>query len=156
MAMKFGIGLFIVLAVVGVASLLASRQVGHSHDAAGDLALFEQPAAQTLTVKLADISFAPAALRAQRNSLVEVALENTGRLDHDFTIKKIDVDQALERSGAAPAGHQHVDEYAVHVALGASQTARLRLHLHAPGTYTFFCTVLGHEQAGMRGTLVVE
>lgn len=32
----------------------------------------------------------------------------------------------------------------------------MRLHLHDPGTYKFFCTVAGHEQAGMRGTLTIE
>jgi uncharacterized cupredoxin-like copper-binding protein len=25
-----------------------------------------------------------------------------------------------------------------------------------PGTYTFFCSVPGHEQGGMKGTLVVK
>ena len=26
----------------------------------------------------------------------------------------------------------------------------------APGTYTFYCSVPGHEQAGMKGTLIVR
>jgi uncharacterized cupredoxin-like copper-binding protein len=36
---------------------------------------------------------------------------------------------------------------------GGSKT--LTLHLK-PGTYTFYCSVPGHRQAGMQGTLVVK
>jgi plastocyanin len=36
---------------------------------------------------------------------------------------------------------------------GASKTLSLNLK---PGTYKFFCTVPGHRQAGMEGTLVVK
>jgi plastocyanin len=45
--------------------------------------------------------------------------------------------------------------------LGKTQTFQgggtkdLTLHL-TPGTYTFYCTVPGHEQAGMQGTLTVQ
>jgi len=36
---------------------------------------------------------------------------------------------------------------------GGSRTLTLNL---APGTYTFYCSVPGHEQAGMKGTLIVR
>ena len=128
----------------------------HVHDAASDDSLFDQTAARTFPVTLGDLSVSPAMLRGTRNSLIEIDLQNVGALDHDFTISKIDVDQATRQDGVMPAGHEHTGQYAVHVALGAKQSARLRLHLHQPGTYTFFCTVTGHEKAGMRGVLVVE
>src|SRR4029077_17591262 len=35
---------------------------------------------------------------------------------------------------------------------GGTKTLTLTL---APGTYTFYCSVPGHEQAGMKGTLTV-
>jgi uncharacterized cupredoxin-like copper-binding protein len=36
---------------------------------------------------------------------------------------------------------------------GTSATANVNLK---PGKYTFFCSVPGHEQAGMKGTLTVK
>jgi len=128
----------------------------HVHDGSNDDELFNDATARVVGVTLADISFTPSTLRAERDSLVEIDLTNNGKLDHDFTIEKIDVDQATRRDGEVPVGHQHMDQYAVHVALGPAQTARLRLHLHEPGTYSFFCTVPGHREAGMRGSLVIE
>jgi len=128
----------------------------HVHDGSNDDELFNDATARTVAVTLADISFTPSTLRAERDSLVELNLTNNGKLDHDFTIEKIDVDQATRRDGEVPAGHEHMDQYAVHVALRPGQTARLRLHLHEPGTYSFFCTVPGHRDAGMRGSLVID
>ena len=36
---------------------------------------------------------------------------------------------------------------------GGSDTLTVKLK---PGTYTFYCPVPGHEQAGMKGTLTVS
>ncbi|HST26032.1 MAG TPA: plastocyanin/azurin family copper-binding protein, partial [Gaiellaceae bacterium] len=38
---------------------------------------------------------------------------------------------------------------------GHNQTVKLTLTLK-PGKYTFYCTVPGHEAAGMKGTLIVS
>jgi plastocyanin len=39
--------------------------------------------------------------------------------------------------------------------ISGGQTAQLKVNLK-PGTYTFFCAVPGHRQAGMEGTLTVK
>jgi uncharacterized cupredoxin-like copper-binding protein len=44
----------------------------------------------------------------------------------------------------------------VDVAARTGQTARLRVRIDQPGTYRFVCTVEGHADAGMTGTLVVD
>jgi cytochrome c oxidase subunit 2 len=49
-----------------------------------------------------------------------------------------------------------IDELDAHVAADADETNEGGLRADEPGRYTFYCTVTGHRDAGMEGTLVVE
>ena len=49
-----------------------------------------------------------------------------------------------------------VDELDAHVAAEADETNEGGLRADEPGRYTFYCTVAGHRDAGMEGTLIVE
>ncbi len=49
-----------------------------------------------------------------------------------------------------------IDDIDVHVAADRGETAEGGLRADEPGEYTYYCTVAGHREAGMEGTLVVE
>ena len=49
-----------------------------------------------------------------------------------------------------------IDELDAHVAADADETNEGGLRADEPGRYTFYCTVTGHRDAGMEGTLIVE
>jgi plastocyanin len=95
-------------------------------------------AAQTLQIE-ADPS---GALRFTEDSLqanageVEIVMENPSSLPHNV---------ALEGNG--------VDEKGEIVGKGEQSTVSATV---APGTYEFYCSVPGHEAAGMKGELVVS
>jgi plastocyanin len=67
---------------------------------------------------------------------VTIVMTNPSALSHSV---------AIEGNGVSKAGQV--------VAPGG--TSRVAADLK-PGTYTFFCTVPGHRQAGMQGTLTVK
>ena len=69
---------------------------------------------------------------------VSINFTNSSSVGHDVTVQPA--------SGGAKLG-------ATPVFAGGSKTLSLDLK---PGTYTFFCSVPGHEQAGMKGTLTVK
>ena len=110
--------------------------------AAAALALAALPAQAAPQVTTLRITTAPGAamkytttsLRA-RAGVVTIVMKNAGILPHNVAIKGNGVnvkDKVVSKGGISTA------------------TAKLRR-----GRYTFYCSVPGHEQAGMKGTLTV-
>jgi plastocyanin len=75
--------------------------------------------------------------------LVTITFVNAAPIEHNVTISKpgLHVAGAGETLGATPTFK--------------GGTMKLTLKL-APGKYTFFCSVPGHRQAGMEGTITVQ
>lgn len=69
---------------------------------------------------------------------VKIEFTNQASLPHNLTI--------AQGSGGAVAG-------ATPTFQGGTKTLSVKLK---PGTYTFYCSVPGHRQAGMQGTLTVQ
>jgi plastocyanin len=81
------------------------------------------------------LKFDKSALQAKAGT-VTIAMKNPSPLDHDVSI---------EGKG--------VDEKGNVVKDGGTSTVKAQLK---PGRYTFYCSVDGHEAAGMKGTLTVR
>ncbi len=95
-------------------------------------------ATQQLTLKAMDtMRFDPATLNARAGQPIQVMLENTGQIVHDFHITE----------GASQP---------VTAKAQPGQTASATFNVAIAGTYTFVCSEPGHEQARMRGTLNVQ
>ena len=98
------------------------------------------PAAATTTLKLAanpagQLSYDTKQLSAKAGK-VTIEMTNTSPVEHDVAVAQ----------GATVAGQTPVFT-------GGSKSVTLTLK---PGTYSFYCTVPGHRQAGMEGTLKVS
>ena len=96
-------------------------------------------ASQQLTVKAMDtMKFDPTTLSAKAGQPIQVTLDNSsGQIAHDFDITE-GVPQPIKIS-AQPG-----------------QKATGTFTIDTPGTYPYFCSQPGHEQAGMKGTLTVQ
>lgn len=81
-----------------------------------------------------DIKFDPKELTIAANTEVKIKVTNKGVLQHDFHVDKLDVTSKLLNGGE-------------------SDTVTIKA---AAGTYEFWCTVPGHKEAGMVGTLTVK
>lgn len=134
------------VAIAGAGAIAISGGAGSAHDdgqhAGGTPEASPQasPAASPVAsegefvVNTVDLAFDPSDLTIPANTDVTVRVENLGVLPHDFTLDQLGITSGMLSSGESTA-----------VTVNA-----------APGTYGFHCSVPGHKQAGMRGTLTVE
>jgi len=92
--------------------------------------------AQDVTVEgLDSFAFNPATLTATVGQTMNVTLDNTGVLEHNFVIDEFSVRLGPIQGGQESSGSFTPD---------------------AAGSYTYYCDVPGHREAGMVGTLTVN
>lgn len=116
------------------AAVLLVGGCGTAPQSAGPTTSTGSPAAAgvVLTVTGTEYSFGPSMLKAAAGRTT-IRFTNRGAMEHDFVIDALNLDVM-----AKP---------------GRSAEATVPL---APGTYTTYCSVPGHRQSGMQGTLTVS
>jgi Cu+-exporting ATPase len=115
------------LVAVGGASLLIAGGV-----LAADRAI--EAGAIRLDVAARDVAFEPADASVRAGQFVVVSFTNDDPIFHDWEVEGL----ANVDAGARPG-----------------QTQKIRFRIDEPGAYEIVCTVPGHAEAGMRGTLTV-
>jgi FtsP/CotA-like multicopper oxidase with cupredoxin domain len=89
--------------------------------------------APSLSIVATDLRFDKKELQVAGPGEVKVRLENRGLIEHDFSLEGVR-GKVYARPGATAEGTFKLDR---------------------PGNYTFYCSIPGHREAGMAGTLVV-
>ncbi len=94
------------------------------------------PTPEPLEIKMdaSEFRFDPNTITAKVGQPVRVLVTNTGALEHTFTINDLGVDEPT------PIG----------------QTITVEFTPTKSGTFELICTVPGHKEAGMVGTVVVN
>jgi uncharacterized cupredoxin-like copper-binding protein len=113
--------------------------------------------ATEVTVEMSDFAYSPASITVPAGQPVTFTVKNIGNIEHDFVVEKIDATTNLVQDSGSEAHHAHGQEknYDLHVSAGAGETSVFQLTVAEPGTYKVFCSVEGHEAAGMVGELIV-
>ena len=110
-----------------------------------------------IVVEATDFTYGPAAITIPAGQPVTLTLNNTGAVEHDFVVEKINIPD-VEASDTGPAAHHQMGdapEYDLHFFAKAGETATLHFTALEPGTYEIFCSIEGHKEAGMVGQLIV-
>jgi len=100
---------------------------GHGHESSA-----VPPGARRIEVSAGSFRFEPAELEVRAGEPIAIALSSTD-VEHDLVI----------------------DEFDAHVYAGAGETAEGGFTAGEPGSYPYYCSIEGHRDAGMEGTLIV-
>ncbi|HYN87783.1 MAG TPA: plastocyanin/azurin family copper-binding protein [Ardenticatenaceae bacterium] len=140
--------------LLGVALLLlAGCSGGESAPASGSSGAVTP--AQVVEVVGTEFAFAPNTITVEAGQPTSVNLKNEGAIEHDWSVLEIEARDVDSTPDAA--GHQHSGAVpTLHTAAQSGQTGQVTFTVEQPGTYEFYCSVPGHKEAGMVGTLVVE
>jgi nitrite reductase (NO-forming) len=86
-----------------------------------------------ISLTATEFKFNPGSMQLPAGKKVSITLVNMGAVEHDIT----------------------VDALGVKLQTAVGKTASGEFTLDKPGTYDFYCSIPGHKEAGMRGTLSV-
>ena len=92
-------------------------------------------APQKVTLIAKEFSYTPDKITVKAGRPVQILLDNKGLIEHDFVLDQFKVRTNLIKPGKSGS---------------VTFTPKVK------GKFEFYCSVPGHKEAGMKGTLVVE
>ena len=104
------------------------------------------------------MKYQPTQLEVVIGPPVKITFNNTDVVDHDFSIMEFPMEQmtmSAEPVAEHDMSHMSSDPQ-LHMAVAMGQSGVMEFTPTKTGAYEFFCTVPGHKEAGMKGTLVVK
>lgn len=125
----------------------------------------ESDRAQARKLVADDLRFQPATVTVRAGTPVQIILSNPDIVDHDIVIVDMPASNIDDDTRRAEGDSAHDEETHDHAAVGTGAiaghalpgaTARVWFTPQQRGRYQFYCSVSGHREAGMVGTLIVE
>ncbi len=157
---------FVVIGAIAIALTFALSACGGTseppaHDA---VELFHGEPDQVVHMEISDFAYTPSRISITQGEFVQFQVHSETSTPHDFTINNINADLevvsvpagAAAGEGAAGTAHGgHDGMSGLHFAFLDSGHGVINLRVHEAGTYEYFCSIPGHKEAGMFGTLTV-
>jgi uncharacterized cupredoxin-like copper-binding protein len=87
-----------------------------------------------------DLKFTPPTIQAKVGQPIKIILENKGAIEHDIHFPTLKADKPVAN---------------LKTVAKSGQTATFEFTPTAKGSYEYICTIPGHKEAGMKGTINV-
>lgn len=110
--------------------------------------------ANEIAISATDFEFDPAEITVAAGETVAIKLQNEDEIEHDLQVDGLTIER-LGDSGMA-GDHEGMDTSTLALHTTPGESATLTFRTNQTGTFEFYCTITGHREEGMVGTLTVE
>lgn len=144
----------VVLGAILAVALIAAAACGGDDSSSGS----PQEAREIRVRASDDLKFEPSEIRLKVGEPVRLVMENMGAAVHDVTVDEMPMMGGGSSGVAHDMGHgtDMGSGYAMHLAVESHRDGMMEFTPTERGNYTYYCSVEGHREAGMRGEMIVE
>jgi uncharacterized cupredoxin-like copper-binding protein len=122
-----------------------NTHLGHS-----DTSKVDEQAGRVITIGTSEFSYMPNDITIKKGKKVTVILKNTDDIEHDFELETDKV-----QIFSTDIQHNHNDNNLVHIHAQPKGKSKMVFAVLEKGNFVFKCTLPGHYEAGMHGTIKV-
>ena len=113
-----------------------------------------QEADVVIDFRTENVKFSPDRLEIPAGKTVMLRMRNMDDMEHDFQVDGLRGEMMDDMKMAG--GHEGMSSGVIALHPMKGETASMTFRADQRGTYEFYCTMPGHKELGMKGTLVVS
>ena len=113
-----------------------------------------QEADVVIDFRTENVKFSPDRLEMPAGKAVMLRMRNMDDMEHDFQVDGLRGEMMDDMKMAG--GHEGMSSGMIALHTMNGQTASMTFRASQRGTYEFYCTMAGHKELGMKGTLLVN
>jgi uncharacterized cupredoxin-like copper-binding protein len=98
-----------------------------------------------------EFQYNPLEIKSKIGEKITLVLKNRGKVEHDLDLKGVNA-EVLNQTHVEGHGHQA----GIHLHVKPGEESELAFIPKESGSFEFFCTIPGHKESGMVGTLIVN
>ncbi|WP_349408558.1 cupredoxin domain-containing protein [Pseudalkalibacillus sp. SCS-8] len=127
----------------------------------------------TIKITASEMKFEPSTIKLKKDQEYEFVMTNEGQVFHDFVEDELEIEMIsmsempehpeqtsmIDKLLGTKKAYAHGDKKdmkTLHMNSNPGDTVSIKFIPKETGTFEFYCSVPGHKEAGMKGTIIVE
>ncbi|MEM1506116.1 cupredoxin domain-containing protein [Domibacillus sp. 8LH] len=134
---------------VSFSSTLNETASHENHKAEKEETVEREAVKDSIEIHADDFTYSPLEINVKKDQTVTIRFDNVGQVEHDLQLDGLNAE--LIEAGS----HHSGEEEGVHIHAQPGEQSSITFKPLENGTFEFYCTIPGHKESGMVGSLKV-